>query len=82
MKEFALRDLFSLGRGLRNFLAASSTTMELLQLKVLDFGLQRPTGPSSGAVACILLVSLLSNNFYVKKIPISNKGPKLQYTSL
>ena len=31
--------------------------MESLPLKVLDFGLQMPTGPSSGAVACILLVS-------------------------
>ena len=28
-----------------------STTMESLPLKVLDFGLQRPTGPSSGLVA-------------------------------
>ena len=42
---------------LQNYLAASSTTMESLLLKVLGFGLQRPTGPSSGAVACILLVS-------------------------
>ena len=50
-------DLFILGPGLRKFLAVSSTTMELLLLKVLDVGLQRPTGPSSGAVACILLVS-------------------------
>ena len=31
--------------------------MELLPLKVLDFGLQRPAGPSSGVVASILLVS-------------------------
>ena len=31
--------------------------MESLPLKVLDFGLQMPTGPSSGVVACILLVS-------------------------
>ena len=31
--------------------------MESLPLKVLDFGLKRPTGPSSGVVACILLVS-------------------------
>ena len=31
--------------------------MESLPLKALDFGLQRPTGPSSGAVACIILVS-------------------------
>ena len=31
--------------------------MESLPLKVLDFGLQRPTGHSSGVVACILLVS-------------------------
>ena len=52
-----MRDLFILGRGLQNFLAASSTTMESLLLKVLDFGLQMPTGSSSGVVACILLVS-------------------------
>ena len=31
--------------------------MESLLLKVLDFELQRPTGPSSGVVASILLVS-------------------------
>ena len=31
--------------------------MESLPLKVLNFGLQMPTGPSSGVVACILLVS-------------------------
>ena len=31
--------------------------MESLPLKVLDFGLQMPTGPSSGVVAGILLVS-------------------------
>ena len=47
-----------------NFLAASSTTMESLPLKVLDFGLQRSTGPSSGAVACILLkIGLPRNEF-------------------
>ena len=58
MKEFASCDLFLFGRGLQNFLAASSTTMESLPLKVLDFGLQMPTGPNSGVVvACILLVS-------------------------
>ena len=43
--------------GLRNFLVASSTTMESLPLKVLDFGLQMPTGLSSQEVACILLAS-------------------------
>ena len=31
--------------------------MESLPLKVPDFGLQMPTGPSSGVVACIFLVS-------------------------
>ena len=46
------------GRGLRKFLAVSSTTMESLQLKVLDFGLQMPTGPSLGVVACIYFLSL------------------------
>ena len=45
-----------LGRGLWKFLAASSTTMESLPLKKLDFGLQKPTGPSSGVVASIVLI--------------------------
>ena len=49
--------MFTLGRGLRKFFAASSTTMESLPLKELDFGLQKRTGPSSGAVASIVLVS-------------------------
>ena len=51
--------MFILGRGLRNFLAASSilSTMESLPLKVLDFELQMLTAPSSGVVACILSVS-------------------------
>ena len=50
--------MFILGRGLWKFLAAaSSTTMESLPLKELDFGLQKPTGPSSGVVASIVLVS-------------------------
>ena len=31
--------------------------MESLLPKVLDFGLQMPTGPCSGVVACIVLVS-------------------------
>ena len=31
--------------------------MESLPLKELDFGLQKPTGPSSGVVASIVLVS-------------------------
>ena len=57
MKEFAPRDLFIPGQGLRSFLQASSTTMESLPLKELDFGLQKPTGPSSGVVVSILLVS-------------------------
>ena len=39
------------------FFAASSTTMELLPLKELDFGLQKRTRPSSGVVASIVLVS-------------------------
>ena len=43
--------------GLSKFFAASSTTMELLPLKELDFGLQKRTGPSSGVVASIVLVS-------------------------
>ena len=44
--EIRSADLFILGRGLRKFLAAFSTTMESLPLKELDFGLQKPTGPS------------------------------------
>ena len=42
---------------LERFFAASSTTMKLLPLKELDFGLQKRTGPSSGVVASIVLVS-------------------------
>ena len=57
MKEFASSDLFELSRGLSKFLAASSTSMESLPLKELDFGLQKQTGPSSGVVASIFLVS-------------------------
>ena len=49
--------LFTLGRGLRKSFAASSTTMESLPLKELDFGLQKRTGPSSGVVASIVWVS-------------------------
>ena len=39
------------------FLADSSITVELLPLKELDFRLQKPTGPSSGVVVSIVLVS-------------------------
>ena len=49
--------MFILSRGLRKLLAASSTTMESLPLKELDFGLRKPTGPSSGVVASMVLVS-------------------------
>ena len=42
---------------LESFFSASSTTMESLPLKELDFGLQKRTGPSSGVVASIVLVS-------------------------
>ena len=57
IKKFGAPDLFTLGRGLRKFLQASSTTMESLPLKKLDFGLQKRIGPSSGVVASIVLVS-------------------------
>ena len=43
--------------GLKSFFAPSSTTMESLPLKELDFGLQKRTGPTSGVVASIVLVS-------------------------
>ena len=56
--KFGAPDCFILGRGLRKFLAASSTTMESLPLKELDFGLQKPTGPSSGVVASIVLIKI------------------------
>ena len=56
-KKFREPDLFIVGRGLRKFLAASSTIMESLPLKELDFRLQKPTGPSSGVVVSIVLVS-------------------------
>ena len=39
------------------FFAAFSTTMELLPLKELHFGLRKRTGPSSGILASIVLVS-------------------------
>ena len=39
------------------FFAASSTTMESLPLKELNFGLQKQTEPSSGVLASIVLVS-------------------------
>ena len=48
--------MFTLGSGLSKFFAASSTTMESLPLKELDFGLQKRTGPSSGVVTSIFLV--------------------------
>ena len=64
-KEFGAPDCFILGRGLRKFLAASSTTMESLPLKELDFGLQKPTGPSSGVVASIVLI--IANCFVFSK---------------
>ena len=41
------------------FLSVSSTTMESIPLKELDFGLQGPTGPSSGVIACKLFIGLL-----------------------
>ena len=41
------------------YLAVSSTTMESIPLKELDFGLQGPTGPSSGLIACKLFIGLL-----------------------
>ena len=53
-KKFGAPDMFTLGRGLRKFFSA---TMESLPLKELDFGLQKRTGPSSGVVASIVLVS-------------------------
>ena len=38
-------------------LFSRATTMESLPLKELDFGLQKPTGPSSEVVASLVLVS-------------------------
>ena len=56
-KKFGAPDFVYTRPGLSKFFAASSTTMELLPLKELDFGLQKRTGPSSGVVASIVLVS-------------------------
>ena len=41
--------------------------MESLPLKELDFGLQKPTGPSSGVVASIffIIIALSSVMFFV-----------------
>ena len=55
-KEIRSARLFYTRPGLGKFLAASSTTMEALPLKELDFGLQKPTGPSSGVVASIVSI--------------------------
>ena len=65
LRKFGVPDCFILGR-VRKFLAASSTTMESLPLKELDFGLQKPTGPSSGVVASIVLIiiALSSLSFF------------------
>ena len=54
--------MFTLGVDLEVFCSffyynGVATTMELLPLKGLDFGLQKRTGPSSGVVASIVLVS-------------------------
>ena len=72
--KFGAPDCFILGRGLRKFLAASSTTMESLPLKELDFGLQKPTGPSSGVVASIVLIIIALSSvsflfFYTTRTP-------------
>ena len=56
-KKIGSAHSFTLGLVLVSFFAASSTTMESLPLKELDFGLQKRTGPSSGVVASIVLVS-------------------------
>ena len=58
-------DCFILGRGLRKFVAASCTTMESLPLKELDFGLQKPTGPSSGVVASIFFIIIALSSVVV-----------------
>ena len=41
----------------------NNTTMESLPLKELDFGLQKPTGPSSGVVASIVLIIIALSFF-------------------
>ena len=52
------RLVYTLGRTLKvSSTTMESLTMESLPLKELDFGLQKPTGPSSGVVASIVLVS-------------------------
>ena len=56
MLNIKIRSAYTQG-GLSKFFAASSTTMESLPLKEMDFGLQKRTGPSSGVVASIVLVS-------------------------
>ena len=56
-EEFASRDLFILAVDLEIFLQFLLLYNRVVPtLMVLDFGLQKPTGPSSGVVASILLV--------------------------
>ena len=43
-------------RSVRLFYTRPWTWKEVLPLKELDFGLQKPTGPSSGVVASIVLI--------------------------
>ena len=45
------------------------TTMESLPLKKLDFGLQKPTGPSSGVVASIVWIIIALSFFYTTHTP-------------
>ena len=46
----------------------TSTTMESLPLKELDFGLQKPTGPSSGVVASLSLAEVCATCLRCQKI--------------
>ena len=71
-EEFTSQDLFSLGSELRNFLAASSTTMESLPLNVLHCGLQMPTGPrqieETGFAFIHVIVNLCSADIWHEMI--------------
>ena len=52
-------------RSARLFYTLPCSLMEALPLKELDFGLQKPTGPSSGVVASIvsIIIALSSVSF-------------------
>ena len=82
MKDFASCHLFKLDRVLQKFLAIYSTTMKSPPLKKLDFGLHKPTGPTSGVVTSmigLLGVSLAESQFYLSEVSLVELVFDVQY---